>query len=78
MLSKNNINEHLFYLRGKYRKTQQEVADGSGVSRMSISNIEKQRTQAENLRADTFSKLNDYFKSLGEKENAERQLDTNQ
>lgn len=66
MLNKNNAKERLFDMRCKYGKTQEEISKGSGVSRITINRIETGRGDSETLRADTFFKLNEYFKTLGE------------
>ncbi len=67
MINKKNIKEKLFNLRCKYGKTQEQVADGSKVSRVTIYKVESGKKDPEFMRADTFFKLNEYFKKLGEK-----------
>ncbi len=67
MLNKENITKELFNLRCKYGKTQEQVADGSKVSRVTIYKIESGNKDPELMRADTFFKLNEYFRKLGVK-----------
>jgi transcriptional regulator with XRE-family HTH domain len=65
MLNKENAHNMLFDLRCKYGKTQEDVSLGSGISRATINRIENGKTDGESLRAETFFKLNEYFKGLG-------------
>ena len=67
MINKENAKETLFNLRCKYGKTQEQVADGSLVSRITVNGIESGNVNQKNLRAGTLFKLNAYFKTLGEK-----------
>lgn len=67
MIDKSNAKEELFRLRCKYGKTQEQVSEGSGVSRITVNRIEKGKLAPETLRAFTFFKFNEYFKKLGEK-----------
>ena len=67
MLTKENISKELFNFRCKYGKTQEQTSIGSGVSRITVNKIETGKIKQENIRADTFFKLNEYFKKLGEK-----------
>ena len=66
MINKENAKNNLFDLRCKYGKTQEQVADGSGVSRVTVNGIESGNTDQGTLRAGTLFKLNEYFKKLGE------------
>lgn len=67
MIAKENAAEQLFDLRCKYGKTQEQTAIGSKVSRITINRIETGKIDADDLRANTFFKLNEFFKKLGEK-----------
>ena len=67
MIDNINVREELFRLRCKYGKTQEQVSEGSGVSRVTINRIETGKLTPETLRAVTFFKFNEYFKKLGEK-----------
>lgn len=66
MINKENAKDKLFELRCKHGKTQEQVAEGSGVARATINRIEKGVTLQDSLRAVTFYKLNQYFKKLGQ------------
>ncbi len=66
MIDVDNADSELFRMRCEYGKTQGETADGSGISRTTINRIETGKLVPENLRAVTFFKLNEFFKSLGE------------
>ena len=66
MINRSNASSELFKLRCKYGKTQQEVADGSSISKVTINRIETGKVISETLRAMTFFKLNEYFEKLGE------------
>ena len=67
MITKNNASGRLFELRCKYGKTQEQTAIGSNVSRITINRIETGKIDSDDLRANTFFKLNEFFKKLGEK-----------
>lgn len=67
MITSENAPKKLFDLRCKYGKTQEQTAEGSKVSRITINRIENGKLDLDSLRAGTFFKLNDYFRKLGEK-----------
>jgi len=65
MITRENAQKELFDLRCEYGKTQEQVSDGSGVSRITINRIENGKIDIDNLRAETIFKLNEFFSKLG-------------
>ena len=65
MITKHNAKDKLFELRCKYGKTQEQVSEGSSVSRVTIHKIENGKLDLDSIRAETFFKLNKFFEKLG-------------
>ena len=63
MITQENAKTEILKIRTKYGLTQENLSDLSGVSRPTITNIEKGNIKPQ---ATTLFKLNEYLKRIGE------------